>query len=177
VLFRSREVQSAYDRAARLQGGSLLNFPLTERSDRQERLDSSLHELTGYCDKTNKWVEHVAATDFMDRVRERGATTSAESMLKPVVANIIMLTEQLPRLNGTITKIEQEVRLRSLSSEEEAVLAVLSNLQQETGLSDGVELGLLLQRLGGEQEISWRLLSRLYSKQRLRIKIAPTLFN
>ena len=155
----------------------MLNLPPSERPAQQTQLDNLLLELTEYSDKTNKWAERVAAPDFVERVREQGATTSANAMLKPVIANITMLTEQLPRLNRTITEVEQKVLAAKLSPEEEAVLAVLNDMQQETGSSDGSELGLLLQRLGREQETSWRLLSRLYSKQRLRIKIAPTVFN
>ncbi len=177
VAIAHQEVQAVHDRAARLQGGSLLNLPPTERPARQTQLDTALLELTEYSDKTNKWVERVAALDFVERVREQGATTSANTMLKPVIANITMLTVQLPRINRTITEVEQRVLAAKLAPEEEAILVVLNDLQQETGSSDGIELGLLLQRLGGEQETSWRLLSRLYSKQRLRLKIAPAVFS
>jgi len=54
---------------------------------------------------------------------------------------------------------------------------MLANLQQETGSLDGVEIGLLLQRLGDRQGVSWHNIASLYTKQRLRIKIASVVLD
>jgi len=171
-----QQVQEVYDRAARLQGGSLSNLPPTERPALQTQLDESLARLAEYNERTNNWVESVGASSFMNRVRERGATTSAEIMLKPVITNITKRTQDLPEIERSIAEIEQKVLASSLSSEEEDALAGLITLQQQTAISDGVELGLLLQGLGNQAD-SWKLIAQLYSKQRLRIKIAPVMFN
>ena len=171
-----RQVQEVYDRAARLQGGSLSNLPPAERPTLQTQLDKSLARLTEYRERTNKWLESVAAADFMDRVRERGAATSAEIMLKPVIMNVTMQTQDLPPIEHSIAEIEQKVLASSLSAEEEGILARLITLQQETGAGEGVELGLLLQNLS-DHKASWDLIAQLYSKQRLRINIAPVVFD
>lgn len=171
-----QQVQDLYDRAARLQGGSLSNLLPAERPAVQSQLDALLAQLTEHRQRTNNWAESAADPSFMTRVRERGATTPAEDMLKPVIVNITKRTQDLPQIGQAIIEIEQKVLAFSLSPEEEAVLAKLNTLQQETGASDGIELGLLLQNLDN-QEGGWGCIAQLYAKQRLRIKAAPVVFN
>src|SRR6266581_485049 len=170
-------MQSTYDRAARLQGGALLNLPQAERSTKQALLDDLLVQLSEYMSKTASWAESVVGPRFTEKVTRDGATKSAEDVLRVAIEQISSLSEWLQGQVSELTEIEQSVIAASPSSEEQTILAMLANLQQETGSLDGIEIGLLLQRLGERQGVSWHNIASLYSKQRLRIKIAPVVLD
>ena len=172
-----RGMQSTYDRAARLQGGALLNLPQAERSTKQAMLDGLLTQLSEYMSKTASWAESVVGPRFTEKVTRDGATKSAEDVLRVAIEQISSLSEWLQGQVSELTEIEQSVIAASPSSEEQTILAMLANLQQETGSLDGIEIGLLLQRLGERQGVSWHNIASLYSKQRLRIKIAPVVLD
>ncbi len=171
-----KQVLTLYDRAARLHGGSLVNLPPAERPSAQAKLDDLLTTLSKHQEITNKWAEQVTAPAFMDRVRERGATTPAEIMLNPVVTRITALTREVPDLDRHLSAIEQKVLAAKLTAEEEGMLAELIALQQSNGQHPEIELGLLLQN-AANQQAHWDLIASLYAKQRLRIKIAPVVFD
>lgn len=172
-----REMQSAYDRAARLQGGALLNLPQAERSAKQAELNELLAHLSEYSSKTAKWAEGISGPRFTEKVSKEGAMRSAEEVLGFAIKQIGDLHAWLQVQMQSLTAIEQGVIAASPSAEEQAILTMLANLQQESGSLDGIEIGLLLQRLGEKQGISWQNIASLYSKQRLRIKIAPVTFD
>jgi hypothetical protein len=176
VELARKEVLALYDRAARLQGGSLATLPPFERPEAQARLDDIQSRLRQHQETTTKWVEQVMAENFMDPVRERGMTTPAEVMLNPIVLRITKLKKEVvPDLESQLGELEQRVLKAKLSPEEEQILAELTLLQQNNGGGDELELGLLLQG-AADQRASWRLLESLYAKQRLRIKIARVVF-
>ncbi len=102
---------------------------------------------------------------------------SAEEVLGFAIKQIGDLRAWLQAQMQSLTAIEQGVIAASPSAEEQAILTMLANLQQESGSLDGIEIGLLLQRLGEKQGISWQNIASLYSKQRLRIKVAPLIFD
>jgi hypothetical protein len=172
-----KEMQSAYDRAARLQGGALLNLPQAERLAKQAELDELLAQLSEYMSKATTWAESIVGSRFTEKVRNDGATKSPEDVLGFAIKQISSLSIWLQQQVHSVTEIEQSVIAASPSTEEQAILTMLANLQQETGSLDGIEIGLLLQRLGEKQGVSWQNISSLYSKQRLRIKIAPVTFD
>jgi hypothetical protein len=172
-----RGMQSAYDRAARLQGGALLNLPQAERSTMQAMLDGLLTQLSEYMSKTASWAESIVGPRFTEKVTREGATRSAEDVLKVAIEQISSLSAWLQGQVIVLTEIEQSVKAASPSPEEQTILVMLANLQQETGSLDGIEIGLLLQRLGERQGVSWHNIASLYSKQRLHIKIAPVVLD
>jgi hypothetical protein len=171
------EMQTAYDRAARLQGGALLNLPQAERPAKQTELNELLAHLSEYMSKTAKWAEGISGPRFTEKVSKDGAIRPAEEVLGFVIKQISDLRVWLQGQQQSLTSIEQGVMAASPSDEEQAILAVLANLQKENGSLDGIEIGLLLQHLGEKQGISWQNIASLYSKQRLRIKIAPVIFD
>jgi hypothetical protein len=171
------EMQAAYDRAARLQGGALLNLPQAERPAKQTELNELLAYLSEYMSKTAKWAEGISGPRFTEKVSKDGAIRPAEEVLEFVIKQISDLRAWLQGQQQSLTSIEQGVMAASPSDEEQAILAVLANLQKENGSLDGIEIGLLLQHLGAKQGISWQNIASLYSKQRLRIKIAPVIFD
>ncbi len=172
-----RDMQSTYDRAARLQGGALLNLPQAERSTKQALLDDLLTQLSEYMSKTTSWAESVVGPRFTEKVTRDGATKSAEDVLGIVIEQISSLSSWLQGQVSELTEIERSVIAASPSPEEQTILTMLANLQQETGSLDGVEIGLLLQRLGDRQGVSWHNIASLYTKQRLRIKIASVVLD
>ncbi len=172
-----KEMQSAYDRAARLQGGALLNLPQAKRPAKQAELNELLTHLSEYISKTTKWAEDISGPRFTEKVRKDGATKSAEEVLGFVIKQISDLHTWLQGQIQRLIVIEQSVTAASPSAEEQAILTMLTNLQQESSSLDGIEIGLLLQRLGEKQGVSWQNIASLYSKQRLRIKVAPLIFD
>lgn len=177
VELSRKQVLALCDRAARLQGGSLSNLPPSERPAIQAQLDDVQDRLNKRSETTNKWFEQVLENKFMDPVRERGAVTPADVMLNPVVIKITKLTEEeVPGLRQTLAEIEQRILGAKTSAEEDQLLAELSSLQEKSGTEGEIELGLLLQGIGNQQ-VGWQLIASLYSKQRLRIKIAPVVFD
>jgi len=78
-------------------------------------------------------------------------------------------------MEGNVYGYEQQIAAARPSPQEETILAILKKLQQSAGMTEGVELGLLLQQ-PEMQSINWQDLLRLYSKQRLSIKITPVTF-
>ncbi len=171
------EMQSAYDRAARLQGGALLNLPQTERPAKQTELNELLSHVSEYISKTAKWAEGISGPRFTEKVSKDGAIRPAEEVLGFVIKQISDLRAWLQGQMQSLTSIEQGVMAASPSDEEQAILTMLANLQPEGGSLDGIEIGLLLQHLGEKQGISWQNIASLYSKQRLRIKIASVTFD
>lgn len=194
-----QQVQAVYDRAARLQGGGIATLQPEKRQVVQANLNTQLTKLTEYKDNTNNWVLQVANPRFIEPVRSKGATKPAETMLKPVLTNLRKLTENLPQASQVIAEVEKEIKDGTLTPQEEAVLQVLGQLSLE-GKFDSIELGLLLQHLNPPGEGSsgntegfkwpwdnssnganlsannWKLLSQLYAKGRLSIRIAPVAF-
>ncbi len=119
-------------------------------------------------------MESVSSPDFIEPVVKRGTTEAAETVLHNVVANITKLTEHIPEVHTLIIADEQRVLAAKLSTEEIAMMALLREVAREGDGIDGVELGLLFQRLRGSQTANWQSLASLYSKQRLSVKVAPT---
>jgi hypothetical protein len=175
VELARKDVLALFDRAARLQGGGLATLPPQERPAAQTQLNEIQDRLHQQADRATQWVEQVLADNFMHPVRERGMTTPAEEMLKPIVQRMTKFKEQLTPDEGRLLGLEQQVLKAKLSSEEEAVLAELTHLHQNKGAAGELELGLLLQG-AADQQARWRVLTSLYTKQRLRITIAPILF-
>jgi len=171
------EMQAAYDRTARLQGGALLNLLQAERPVKQAELNELLAHLSEYISKTAKWAEGISGPRFTEKVSKDSAIGPAEEILGFVIKQISDLRAWLQGQMQSLTSIEHGVIAASPSAEEQAILALLDNLQRDSGSLDGIEIGLLLQRLGEKQEISWQNIASLYSKQRLRIKIAPVTFD
>ncbi len=167
------QVQSVHDRVMRLLSG-LDNLPQSERSATHTRLTGLLAEIGKYIETTKKWVESVSSPDFIEPVVKRGTTEAAETVLHNVVANITKLTEHIPEVHTLIIADEQRVLAAKLSTEEIAMMALLREVAREGDGIDGVELGLLFQRLRGSQTANWQSLASLYSKQRLSVKVAPT---
>jgi hypothetical protein len=171
------EMHLAYDRAARLQGGALLNLPQTERTAKQTELNELLPHISEHISKTVKWAGDISGPRFTDKVSKDGAIRPAEEVLGFVIKQISDLRAWLQGQVQSLISIEQGVMAASPSDQEQAILTMLVNLQEESGSLDGIEIGLLLQHLGEKQGIGWQNIASLYSKQRLRIKIAPVTFD
>ncbi|HEX2913493.1 MAG TPA: hypothetical protein VH186_22005 [Chloroflexia bacterium] len=170
------EVQSVYDRAVRLQGGSINQLPPADRPQAQAALNEAIITLTELLSSTGRWVAAVNKANFMDPVRSSGANTQAEQMLKRVMDTIHKLNSNLP--TPVIDEIEQRVNTSTLTPQEEGLMQTLQAISSGNA-STGVELGLLLQQSGAvdNQSAAWQILEKLYSKGRLRIQIAPVNFN
>jgi hypothetical protein len=170
-----KDVLALFDRAARLQAGSLATLPPPQRPAAQVQLDELQGRLRQHVEATTNWAEQVAAATFMQPVHARGITTLAAEMLNPIVTKLGKRKAEVTPDERQLAELEQQVLSAKLSPEEEALLAELTLLQQHNGAAGELELGLLLQG-AADQQARWPVLASLYNKQRLRIKIAPVVF-
>ena len=169
-------LQTAYDRATRLQSG-IGNVPPDERATLATDLNTQSTRLKQAVDAANKWAVQLADPGFIQKARERGEAAAPDVALRQVVANIKLLTEKLPQWEAEVAETERRITERALSPDEEQAMAALRALVAEAGYGDEIELQLWLARLGVDRNTAWMLVAQLYSKQRLRLKVAPVDFD
>jgi len=171
-----KNMQAADDRCARLLGGGLQDLSVADRSAVQTQLEQLQRHLRTTIDEIRALNKATSEERFIQKMKLEGAVKSAEEVLGPVFAQMSNLNEWLVDSLDCVAESEQRIASARLSPQDETILAVLDRLKQSANAAGGIELGLLLQHLTEYQNINWQDIIRLYSKQRLSIKIAPVMF-
>jgi hypothetical protein len=170
------DLRFAYERAARLYGGSLEDLPEPDHTTMQRGLGEIQQHLSTSIEQTATWVNALSKERVFEKIGIGSALKSAKGALGPVLKQVQGIDEWLAAEIETILyTYEQQVTAARLSPQEETILDILKKLQQNAGMLADVELGVLLQR-PEMQGITWQDLLRLYSKQRLSIKITLVTF-
>ncbi len=169
------DLRAAYERVVRLRGGSLENLPTTNRDTMHHNLEAMQRHLSTTIEQTATWVDALSKERLFEKIGVGREPKSAEEALGAVLRQVQGVDEWLAEMEGNVYGYEQQIAAARPSPQEETILAILKKLQQSAGMTEGVELGLLLQQ-PEMQSINWQDLLRLYSKQRLSIKITPVTF-
>jgi len=169
------DLRAAYERVVRLRGGSLENLPTTNRDTMQHNLEAMQRHLSTTIEQTATWADALSKERLFEKIGVGREPKSAEEALGAVLRQVQGVDEWLAEMEGNVYSYEQQITAARLSPQEKTILAILKKLQQSVGMTEGVELGLLLQQ-PEMQSINWQDLLRLYSKQRLSIKITPVTF-
>nr|BBH87550.1 hypothetical protein KTC_23010 [Thermosporothrix sp. COM3] len=170
-----QEMQETYDRCARQLGGALQNLPAHERPGAQQEVEALQLHLQQMIERLRGGIKRITDMRFLQKLRAEGIKEAPESIIGPEIAQLNSLHQWLNESVETLAGYEQRIAAIKLTPQEEEILAVLQRLQQ--GTEGEIELGLLLQHLPEHLSITWQDISRLYSKQRLSIKIAPVSFD
>lgn len=169
------DLRSAYERAARLHGGDLANLPVSDRTTIQHNLDEIQRHLSSSIEQTAVWVNALSKERLFEKMGVGSELKSAKEALGPVLKQVQDVDEWLEDIEANLYGYEHQVTTARLSPQEETILTVLKKLQQSAGMIADIELGVLLQQ-PEMQGITWQDLLRLYSKQRLSIRITPVTF-
>lgn len=169
------DLRAAYERAARLHGGFLENLPDSERLTIQRQLTEIQQHLSHIIEQTAQWASTFSKERVFERIGVDSTLQSAQDALGPALKQIQGVDQWLGEIETNLYNYEQQVSAARLSPQEETILATLKKLQHSAGMLEAVELGVLLQQ-PEMQGIAWPDLLRLYSKQRLSIKITPVTF-
>ena len=169
------DFRAAYERVVRLRGGSLESLSTTNRDVMQHNLEEIQRHLSTTIGQTATWVDALSKERLFQKIEVDREPKSAEEALGAVLRQMQGVDEWLADMEANVYSYEQQIAAARLSPQEETILTILKKLQQSVGMTEGVELGLLLQQ-PEMQGVNWQDLLRLYSKQRLSIKITPVTF-
>lgn len=170
------DLRSGYERAARLHGGTLEDLPLNDRTRLQHDLEELQQHLNLTITQTANWTSALSKERVLEKIGAGGAFKPAKEALGPVLRQAREVDEWLAGVEETLYSHEQRVTSARLSPQEETILATLKKLQQSAGMLAEIELGILWQQ-PEMQNIAWKDLLSLYSKQRLSIKLTPVTFH